>query len=108
MDGADCRFIVILCGKGFFLGFHSCWPNAPMTSTGFQIKSPSPAKSSRAILARIWVHHAPPAGSPVCWMGRKFGGDEFLLGWIQRFAPDIVLSGHIHNSPFYTEGSIVS
>jgi Icc-related predicted phosphoesterase len=38
--------------------------------------------------------------------GPKFIGDEFS-GWIQRFAPDIVLSGHIHNSPFYAEGSWV-
>jgi len=55
----------------------------------------------------IWVHHAPPADSPVCWTGKKFGGDECLLAWIQRFAPDIVLSGHIHNSPFYADGSWV-
>jgi Icc-related predicted phosphoesterase len=55
----------------------------------------------------IWVHHAPPAGSPVCWTGKKFAGDEFLRGWIQRFNPDLVLSGHIHNSPFYAEGSWV-
>ena len=30
-----------------------------------------------------------------------------MLAWIQRFAPDIVLSGHIHNSPFYADGSWV-
>ena len=55
----------------------------------------------------IWIHHAPPAGSPVCWTGKKFGGDEDLLGWIKRFKPDMVLSGHIHNSPFYAEGAWV-
>ncbi len=55
----------------------------------------------------IWIHHAPPAGSPVCWTGKKFGGDEELLEWIKRFKPDIVLSGHIHNSPFYAEGAWV-
>lgn len=55
----------------------------------------------------VWVHHAPPAGSPVCWTGKKFAGDEFLRGWIERFAPDVVLSGHIHNSPFYAAGSWV-
>jgi Icc-related predicted phosphoesterase len=49
----------------------------------------------------IWVHHAPPAGAKVSWSGRKSAGDEFLLEWIRRFTPDIVLSGHIHNSPFY-------
>ena len=55
----------------------------------------------------IWIHHAPPAGSPVCWTGKKFAGDEVLLEWIQRFKPDMVLSGHIHNSPFYAEGAWV-
>ena len=56
----------------------------------------------------IWIHHAPPAGSPVCWTGRKFAGDEALLGWIRRFQPDLVLSGHIHNSPFYPDGGWVN
>jgi Icc-related predicted phosphoesterase len=55
----------------------------------------------------IWVHHAPPAGSKVCWTGRKSAGDEFLLDWIKRLRPDIVLSGHIHNSPFYPDGAWV-
>jgi Icc-related predicted phosphoesterase len=55
----------------------------------------------------IWVHHAPPAGAKVCWTGRKSVGDEFLLEWIKRFRPDIVLSGHIHNSPFYPDGGWV-
>jgi len=53
----------------------------------------------------IWIHHAPPSESPVCWTGKKYAGDEFLLEWIKRFNPDIVLSGHIHNSPFYGDGS---
>jgi Icc-related predicted phosphoesterase len=55
----------------------------------------------------IWVYHAPPADSPVCWTGLKFGGDEFLRAWIERFAPDVVLSGHIHHAPFYGKGSWV-
>jgi Icc-related predicted phosphoesterase len=53
----------------------------------------------------IWIHHAPPEGSKTCWTGRKFAGDEALRQWIDRFQPDIVLSGHIHNTPFYEEGS---
>jgi Icc-related predicted phosphoesterase len=53
----------------------------------------------------IWIHHAPPAGSPVCWTGRTSAGDEVLAAWIARFAPDFVLSGHIHNAPFYPDGS---
>ncbi len=53
----------------------------------------------------IWIHHAPPAGSPVCWTGRGPGGDAVLTEWIARFTPDLVLSGHIHNAPFYPAGS---
>ena len=53
----------------------------------------------------IWVHHAPPDLSPVSWTGRKFGGDEFLVELIHRHQPDLVHSGHIHNAPFYSEGS---
>ena len=53
----------------------------------------------------IWVHHSPPDQSPVSWAGKKFGGDEFLVEWIQRFQPDLVLSGHIHNAPFHSKGS---
>ncbi|MEA3209120.1 MAG: hypothetical protein QOE70_2177 [Chthoniobacter sp.] len=53
----------------------------------------------------LWSHHAPPDGSPVSWSGKKFAGDEFLREWIGRFGPDLVLSGHVHNSPFYPEGS---
>ncbi len=53
----------------------------------------------------IWIHHAPPHESPVSWTGRKFAGDEYLVRWIQRHQPDLVLSGHIHNAPFQVEGS---
>lgn len=55
----------------------------------------------------IWIHHAPSAGSPTSWTGKKFAGDEMLRGWIERFKPDIVLSGHIHNSPYYPDGAWV-
>ncbi len=53
----------------------------------------------------IWIYHAPPEGSKTSWSGRKFVGDTFLREWIDRYQPDMVLSGHIHNSPFYAEGS---
>jgi len=53
----------------------------------------------------IWIYHSPPEGSPVSWTGLKSGGDEILTAWIARFAPDMVLSGHIHNAPFYADGA---
>lgn len=53
----------------------------------------------------IWIHHAPPDGSPVSWTGKKFAGDAYLVEWIRKYQPDWVLSGHIHNAPFYPKGS---
>jgi Icc-related predicted phosphoesterase len=62
-------------------------------------------EAARAQRPWIWIYHAPPEGSPVSWTGRKSAGDEFLTAWIARFAPDVVLSGHIHNAPFYADGA---
>lgn len=53
----------------------------------------------------IWVYHAPPALSPVSWGGRRHFGDEDLSGWIASYQPDLVLSGHVHQSPFIEGGS---
>jgi Icc-related predicted phosphoesterase len=61
--------------------------------------------ANRAKQRWIWIHHCPPDGSPVSWAGKKFGGDEFLVEWIKRHQPDLVLCGHIHNAPFHPKGS---
>ena len=53
----------------------------------------------------IWVHHAPPASSPVSWGGKRSFGDVELAQWIQRYQPSMVISGHVHQSPFVPEGS---
>lgn len=53
----------------------------------------------------IWIYHAPPEGARTSWTGKRFIGDEVLTAWIDRYRPDMVFSGHIHNSPFYGEGS---
>jgi len=55
----------------------------------------------------LWIHHAPPDRSPVSWTGKLYGGDPYLVDWINQFQPDLVLSGHIHNAPFYEDGSWV-
>lgn len=52
-----------------------------------------------------WIHHNPPDKTPVAWTGKTFGGDPDLIRWIETYQPDFILSGHIHNSPFYAEGS---
>ena len=81
------------------------WWDGPASRAELEAQLASEAPKVRG--RWIWIHHAPPAGSPVCWTGKKFGGDEALLDWIKRFEPDMVLSGHIHNSPFYAEGAWV-
>jgi len=53
----------------------------------------------------VWIHHAPPQDSTVSWTGKHYGGDEFLVKWIEAYQPDAVLSGHIHNAPFVADGS---
>jgi Icc-related predicted phosphoesterase len=53
----------------------------------------------------IWVHHAPPANSPTSWGGKRYFGDIELVQWIERFQPAMVISGHVHQSPFIADGS---
>ncbi|MES2474843.1 MAG: metallophosphoesterase [Verrucomicrobiota bacterium] len=63
--------------------------------------------SKRSTAKWAWIHHAPPDGSPVSWTGRMEAGDPFLTQWIAKYSPDLVLSGHIHNAPFYADGAWV-
>jgi Icc-related predicted phosphoesterase len=53
----------------------------------------------------VWVYHAPPADNPVSWAGQRHFGDSQLNAWIADFKPDLVLSGHVHQSPFVQKGS---
>ncbi len=52
----------------------------------------------------VWVYHWPPAGSPTTWTGKSHYGDADLGGWIDRFQPDLVLTGHVHQPPFRSDG----
>lgn len=53
----------------------------------------------------IWVHHAPPRGSPTGWNGRRDVGDASLAGWIRSHHPDLVVTGHVHDAPYQPDGS---
>jgi Icc-related predicted phosphoesterase len=55
----------------------------------------------------VWVYHSPPSGSPLAWDGRREFGDEQVLAWLDRFRPDMVLTGHIHQAPFVAGGGWV-
>jgi Icc-related predicted phosphoesterase len=52
-----------------------------------------------------WIYHAPPAGSPTSWAGKRSFGDDSLTAWIGEYEPDFVFSGHVHSSPFADGGS---
>lgn len=53
----------------------------------------------------FWVHHAPPLGAKVSWNGKRDLGDKTLVEWIEKYSPTAVLSGHVHNAPYYPDGS---
>jgi Icc-related predicted phosphoesterase len=48
----------------------------------------------------VWVYHSPPAGTRLCNSGTRKFPDEDLARWIDRFQPDAVLCGHIHQAPW--------
>lgn len=79
------------------------WWDGPETQA--EVLSLLERDAAKARKKWMWIYHAPPASSPVCWNGRKAAGDECLSEWIARFGPDVVLCGHIHNAPFYKDGS---
>lgn len=53
----------------------------------------------------IWVYHAPPDASPTSWTGQRHYGDDDLVAWIGEHHPDLVLTGHVHQSPFVDDGA---
>lgn len=59
----------------------------------------------RADAPWIWVYHSPPDVSPTSWGGQRHFGDDVLNRLIGTHRPDVVLTGHVHDSPFRPEGS---
>lgn len=55
----------------------------------------------------IWIYHSPPDASPISWVGDHHIGDDALSDWITQYQPDMVMTGHIHQSPFVRGGSWV-
>lgn len=79
------------------------WWDGPVSRA--QLENMLDQAAARVAGKWIWIHHAPPDISPVSWTGRCFAGDKNLVRLIQHFGPDLVLSGHVHNAPFYPDGS---
>lgn len=55
-----------------------------------------------------WVYHWPPPDLPVSWTGSRSYGDADLGEWIERWHPDLVLTGHVHQAPVAEGGSWVA
>lgn len=54
--------------------------------------------------ADVWVVHAPPARTLVAArLTGGDGGDPDLIGPVKRYAPRLVLSGHVHNPLHWCE-----
>tara|TARA_B110000305_G_scaffold71543_1_gene80368 strand:- start:297 stop:1031 length:735 start_codon:yes stop_codon:yes gene_type:complete len=53
----------------------------------------------------LWVHHSPAKGTKTSWNGKADHGDQNLSNWVEQYQPDVVLSGHVHNAPYYPGGS---
>jgi Icc-related predicted phosphoesterase len=75
------------------------------TARGATARGATTKAAATDVTRWIWVHHAPPANSPVSWGGKRFYGDADLAGWIARYQPSMVVSGHVHQSPFISVGS---
>ena len=81
------------------------WWDGPRSceAVGMQLERDAGRKAKRW----VWIYHAPPDASPVSWTGTRHFGDTELVRWIRQYRPDMVLTGHIHQSPFRQGGSWV-
>ncbi|MBR0758348.1 metallophosphoesterase [Bradyrhizobium jicamae] len=105
---ADARAFGIACdGDSLAIGdtlFTVCpWWDGPLVKAQLdrQLEEASATRPARW----VWVHHAPPANSPTSWGGKRYFGDVELAQWIARYRPSMVISGHVHQSPFIPDGS---
>ena len=55
----------------------------------------------------VWLYHSPPGGTGLCKTATREFPDDDLTGWIERWGPDLVLTGHIHNAPWVAGGTWV-
>ncbi|HMN85525.1 MAG TPA: metallophosphoesterase [Bauldia sp.] len=78
------------------------WWDGPQTREALASHIASDAR--KQIRPWVWVHHAPPTDSPTSWGGKRFFGDLELVSWIAEYRPDMVLAGHVHQSPFVKDG----
>ena len=81
------------------------WWDGPETQAGVAMQFERDA--ARRNGKWIWIYHAPPDASKTSWTGKVHFGDSELPGWIEKYRPDMVFSGHVHQAPFRNGGSWV-
>lgn len=83
------------------------WWDGPTTRAAVDAQFAADAIKAKDYREWVWVYHSPPDESPVSWGGTRHFGDTDIVDWIQRYQPTMVLTGHIHQSPFRKGGSWV-
>lgn len=78
------------------------WWDGPVTRA--QVADQLAAASVGRPRRWLWVYHSPPAGTRLCFDGRRSFPDEALAGWVDEHQPDVVLCGHIHQAPWVDGG----
>ena len=78
------------------------WWDGPLTRD--QVGDQLAAAAEGRPATWVWVYHSPPAGSRLCFDGRRSFPDEALAGWIEQHRPSLVLCGHIHQAPWVDGG----
>ena len=79
------------------------WWDGPVTreEVGDQLRAAAVDRPARW----VWIHHAPPAGTPLCNDGRRSFPDQQLADWIEELQPELVFCGHIHQAPWIDGGT---
>ena len=82
----------------------SCpWWDGPSTRKG--VDRLLEEEAARRAGTWVWLYHSPPADTGLCSNGRRRFPDADLVGWIERFRPDVVLCGHVHEAPWAPDGA---
>lgn len=81
------------------------WWEGPVTKAELEAQLAADAARRPEAGRWIWVYHSPPDASPTSWSGQRHYGDDVLNRLIGEHRPDVVLTGHVHESPFRPDGS---
>ena len=111
-DDGDIAWLREIAGHHIFVdGSTVAWNGVAVTLWPWRgiEAAPMPQGTAHTVpwLTRIWVHHAPPAGTRVaaCPKSQAAGANAAFAERVRRHAPQLVVSGHIHDAPFRPQGS---